>query len=48
MLNVWGYLTESDEIHHKMFMFFGHNVLKNCSDLMSASKRNEDINEIFQ
>ena len=33
---------ESDEIHHKIFMFFGHNVLKNCSGLMimSVRKRN--------
>ena len=44
-LDVW---LESDEIHHKIFMFFGHNVLTNCSGLMSVRKRNEDLNEIFQ
>ena len=48
MLNVWEYLTESDEIHHKSFMFLGHNVLKNCSELMGLRKINKDINEIFQ
>ena len=43
--DVW---LKSDEIRHKIFMFFGHNVLKNCLGLMSVRKRNEDLNEIFQ
>ena len=43
--DIW---LESDEIHHKIFMFFGHNVLKNCSGLMSVRKRNKDLTEIFQ